>query len=82
MKNILTDKVASLTELRQPNKLIECVEDEPIAILNRNEPVAYMVSPALFEYLMEKEDDIYLTKLAKEALAKGEKPVRVKLDEL
>lgn len=82
MKNILTDKVASLTDLRKPSKIIEYIESAPIAILSRNQPVAYMVSPELFEYLLEKEEDNYLTELAEAALAKKENPIKVNFDEL
>jgi hypothetical protein len=34
--NLLTTKTASLTELRDPKKVIEKAGDKPVAILNRS----------------------------------------------
>ncbi len=46
MEKILTNRFASLTELREPNKVIEQAGEEPIAIMNRNSVIGYFVPKA------------------------------------
>ena len=43
MENLLTNKTASLTELRDPKKVIKNAGDKPVAILNRNQLEGYFV---------------------------------------
>ena len=46
LENLLTNKTASLTELRDPKKVIEKAGDKPVAILNRNQLEGYFVPAA------------------------------------
>lgn len=46
MENLLTNKTASLTELRDPKKVIEKAGGKPVAILNRNQLEGYFVPAA------------------------------------
>jgi antitoxin StbD len=43
MEILLTALTASLTELREPNKVIAKAGNQPVAILNRNEAIGYFV---------------------------------------
>ncbi len=43
MENLLTNKIASLTELRDPKKVIDKAGDKPVAIVNRNKLEGYFV---------------------------------------
>lgn len=43
MEVLLTSLTASLTELREPNKVIAKAGNQPVAILNRNEAIGYFV---------------------------------------
>lgn len=43
MEILLTSLTASLTELREPNKVIAKAGNNPVAILNRNEAIGYFV---------------------------------------
>jgi antitoxin StbD len=43
MEILLTSLTASLTELREPNKVIARAGNQPVAILNRNEAIGYFV---------------------------------------
>lgn len=45
MQKILATKTASLTDLRDPMKVVRAMGEDRIAILNRDEVVAYMVPP-------------------------------------
>ncbi|MDA3979489.1 MULTISPECIES: type II toxin-antitoxin system Phd/YefM family antitoxin [Gallibacterium] len=81
---ILTSNVASITDLKKnPMGVITqgTIEDGAIAILNRNEPVFYCVSPELFAYIQEVLEDAELGEQAKQRLATLE-PVEVTLDDL
>ena len=49
MENLLTNKTASLTELRDPKKVIEKAGDKPVAILNRSQLEGYFVPAAAVE---------------------------------
>lgn len=46
MENLLTNKTASLTEFRDPKKVIEKAGGKPVAILNRNQLEGYFVPAA------------------------------------
>jgi len=43
VENLLTNKTASLTELRDPKRVIEQAGGKPVAILNRNQLEGYFV---------------------------------------
>ena len=43
MQNLLTNKTASLTELRNPKKVIDQAGGKPVAILNREKVEGYFV---------------------------------------
>ena len=43
MEHLLTNLTASLTELREPSKVLARAGNRPVAILNRNEAIGYFV---------------------------------------
>ena len=43
MQTILTNKTVSMTELRDPAKVLANAGDSPVAVLNRNHVVGYFV---------------------------------------
>ena len=51
MQNLLTNKTASLTELRNPKKVIEQAGGKPVAILNRDRLEGYFVPASAVEVL-------------------------------
>ena len=55
MEYLLTQKTASLTELRDPKKIIEGSGGRPVAILNRNQLAGYFVPAAAVEKLHFEE---------------------------
>jgi antitoxin StbD len=78
---ILTSTSASVTELKKdPMNTVAAGDGFPIAILNRNEPVFYCVPTKAYEALMDKIEDLELNAIAN--ARKGQKTVRVSLDEL
>ena len=60
MQKILATKTASLTDLRDPMKVIESAGDSPIAIMNRNKVLGYFVpesrvSKVAYRYATKEE---------------------------
>ena len=57
VENMLTNKTASLTELRDPKKVIEQAGDKPVAILNRSQLEGYFVPASAVEKISFQEAD-------------------------
>ena len=51
MEHLLTHKTVSLTELRDPAKVLEKAGSTPVAVLNRNKVVGYFVPSTAVESL-------------------------------
>lgn len=51
MQFLLTNQTASLTELREPRKVLDGAGGKPVAILDRNRVVGYFVPMAAIEPL-------------------------------
>ena len=80
--HILTQQAASITDLkRDPMGIAQASEDGAVAILNRNQPAFYCVTPALFEYFQNLAEDAELGRIAEERLATLD-PVEVSLYDL
>lgn len=74
IQKIKATKTASLTDLRDPMKVIEAAGEDPVAIMNRNKVIGYFVPESRtnisYSYLEKEEFD----KILPEVLKKG-KPV-------
>ena len=78
---ILADSSASVSELKKnPMAVVKSGDGFPVAILNRNTPAFYCVPADAWELLMDKLEDIELSKLAEERM--NDKSFKVSLDEL
>lgn len=51
MEYLLTKKTISMTELREPRKVLEHAGSEPVAVLNRSNVVGYFVPASAVEKL-------------------------------
>ena len=51
METLLTKKTVSITELREPKKVLESAGSQPVAVLNRSNVVGYFVPVAAVEKL-------------------------------
>jgi antitoxin StbD len=79
---ILSDMVASISELKKnPMNTFESAEGRPIAILNHNKPIFYCVSSELYAEMVERLEDIELTKIAIERLENAE-TIEVNINDL
>jgi antitoxin StbD len=83
MEAILAPTSVGINELKaNPTAVLEASGDKPVAILNRNKPVGYMLTAAAWEKIHNLLEDQELLQIAQARLADGKKPVRVRLDEL
>lgn len=78
---ILSDLIASVSELKKhPMQVVNQARGQPIAILNRNQPVFYCISPELFELLIDKLDDEVLAEII--ASRSGEQEIEIDINDL
>lgn len=83
MEQIYATFSASISELKKnPTALLNKADGQPIAMLNHNKPVAYVVPAELYEKMLEIIEDYELTKIAKSRLKEKSHAIRVKLDDL
>lgn len=69
MEKMLTNKTVSLTELRDPAKVLANAGDSPVAVLNRNKVVGYFVpNSAVNQIDFEMADSAEVQKILKESL--------------
>ncbi|MFW6373185.1 MAG: type II toxin-antitoxin system Phd/YefM family antitoxin [Thermodesulfobacteriota bacterium] len=83
LKKIHAGLAVSISELkRNPQAVIDDARGEAIALLNRNQPTAYIIPAETYEMLMELAEDIELAGIIEQRM--GEKPnaIEVNLDEL
>lgn len=54
MEQLLATRSVSITELkRSPSAALEKAGAEPVAVLNHNRPAAYLLSPKVYESMLE-----------------------------
>ena len=58
MERILSNRSVSISELkRSPSAVLANANNEPLAILNHNKPTAYLVTPQLYQKLLERFEE-------------------------
>jgi antitoxin StbD len=73
IEEILADACVSISGLKaNPAAVIAEAKLRQVAILNRNRPVAYVISPEVWEYLCDLVDDHRMFREAEEELASGD----------
>lgn len=81
LNTILADSSASVSDLKKnPMAIVKAGEGFPVAILNRNKPAFYCIPADAWELLLDKLEDLELSKLAKERM--DDESFKVSLDEL
>ncbi|WP_347905305.1 type II toxin-antitoxin system Phd/YefM family antitoxin [Pseudomonas purpurea] len=83
MQNILADVAVSVSELKKnPSSVLNGANGSPVAVLNHNRVIGYMVPANVYEAMVERLDELELVQMVKARLDADEKPVRVSLDDL
>lgn len=81
MQSVLADVAVSVSELKKnPSAVMAGADGMPVAVLNHNRVMGYMVPAELYERMMERLDDLELVEIAKARA--GETPILVSLDDL
>lgn len=81
MQNLLADIAVSVSELKKnPSAVLKDGHGLPVAVLNHNRVMGYMVPAEIFEAMMERLDDLDLAELIKSR--QHETPVSVDIDDL
>ncbi len=80
---ILANACVGISELKKnPAAVIAAAREQQVAILNRNKPVAYMISPEIWEYLCDLHEDMKDDELVARILAEDDDEIEVTLEEL
>jgi len=78
---IYADLSVSMSEFKKnPAQVLRTAGEKPVAILNHNRPAFYMVTPKIFEALVEALADRELTELVRHRLAQKDEAVEVDID--
>jgi antitoxin StbD len=81
MQRVEAEIAVSVSDLKKnPTAIMNEAGASPVAILNHNRVMAYMVPAATFEAMMERLDDIKLAEIIEQR--SGEVPVPIALDDL
>ena len=83
MAAILAPSSVGIGELKaNPTAVLEASGDQPVAILDRNKPVGYLLTAAAWEKIQDLLEDREILQIAEARTTDGKEPVRVSLDEL
>lgn len=81
MQSILADVAVSVSELKKnPSGIMAGAGGLPVAVLNHNRVMGYLVPADIYEAMLERLEDLELAEIAKARA--HETPVPVNLDEL
>ncbi|MFM8556386.1 MAG: type II toxin-antitoxin system Phd/YefM family antitoxin [Betaproteobacteria bacterium] len=67
---------------KNPAEVLRNAGEKPVAVLNHNRPAFYMLTPRLFEAIIEEMGDRDLVALARKRLARKDTAVEVDIDEI
>jgi antitoxin StbD len=83
MHTILADLSISMSDFKKnPAQVLRTAGEKPVAVLNHNRPAFYMVSPQLFEALIEEVADRELREIVERRLERVDEAIEVDLDSL
>ena len=83
METILSDYSVSMSEFKKnPAQVLRTAGEKPVAVLNHNRPAFYIVSPKLFEALLEDMADLDLIEVVRQRLARRDTAVEVDIDQI
>ena len=81
MDTIYADYSISMSEFKKnPSQVLRVAGEKPVAVLNHNRPAFYMVTPKIFEMLVEALADRELTEVVRRRIAQKDQAVEVDID--
>lgn len=83
MDTIYADYSISMSEFKKnPAQVLRSAGEKPVAVLNHNRPAFYMLTPRLFEALVEELADRDLMALARERMKLRDSAIEVDVDQI
>ncbi len=83
MEAIFADFSVSMSEFKKnPAQVLRTAGEMPVAVLNHNRPAFYMVTPKLFEALVEELADRELVTIARQRLMRKATAIEVDIDQI
>ncbi|OGQ86221.1 MAG: antitoxin [Deltaproteobacteria bacterium RIFOXYD12_FULL_56_24] len=83
MDTIYADYSISMSEFKKnPAQVLRSAGEKPVAVLNHNRPAFYMVTPKLFEALVEKLVDLDLVELVRQRLEYKDTAIEGDIDKI
>ena len=83
MEAIFAEYSVSMSEFkRNPAQVLRTAGEKPVAVLNHNRPAFYMVTPKLFEALVEDMADLDLIEVVRQRLARKDSAIEVDIDKI
>jgi antitoxin StbD len=83
MQIVLADVAVSVSELKKnPSSVLNGANGAPVAVLNHNRVMGYMVPASVYEAMVDRLEELELAQVVKARIEANETPVRVSLDEL
>jgi len=83
MDTIFADLSVSMSEFKKnPAEVLRNAGEKPVAVLNHNKPAFYMVTPKMFEAMLEEIADKELVNTVRTRLGSIADAVEVELDEI
>jgi antitoxin StbD len=83
MDAIYADYSISMTEFKKnPAQVLRAAGEKPVAVLNHNRPAFYMLTPVLFEAVVEALSDHRLVELTRQRLARKDTAIEVDIDQI
>lgn len=83
MDTIYADYSVSMSEFKKnPAQVLRTAGEKPVAVLNHNRPAFYMITPKLFEALVEELADRDLVDLARRRLEQANTAIEVDIDQI
>lgn len=83
MDMIYADQTISMSEFKKnPAQVLRTAGDKPVAVLSHNRPAFYMVTPKLFQLLVDELADRDLVEIARERLTRRHTAIDVDIDQI
>lgn len=83
MDAIFADYSVSMSEFKKnPAQVLRTAGEKPVAVLNHNRPAFYMVTPKLFEALVEDMADLDLIEVVRQRLTRKDTAIEVDIDNI
>ena len=83
MDAIFADYSVSMSEFKKnPAQVLRTAGEKPVAVLNHNRPAFYMITPRLFEALVEDMADLDLIEEVRQRLTRKDTAIEVDIDSI